>query len=332
MRYVLTFLSLMCGANAMADIGAVEGLKNLIKSSQESSAKNDFKGNCENLAKEYGPHEIIRKVADHQYLAGVRTCTNRSDCKWDDVLVVETESIEFSERTPLIKDLWVQRQNRKIKVKDEDGFDADYVVMKENFDCAVEGSIHVSGKHAIAFAAKDGNLALLKALEKKGQDINLEDDTGVSVLDIAQDKKRTAVVAYLKSKGAKNGSAKLTDAFVKALAAKNIKGATEIMKNGLNPNAKYDSCPMLYVVVRFGNLEMLKWLVEHGAKVNAEDDQGVTPLIVAASLGKSEMVSYLMSKGADVNHVGNDHRTPASEAKANGHKEILSMLKAAGAD
>lgn len=334
MRYVALIFIMIANTTAFAEIGAIEGLKKMMKSHQENSEQNAFKGKCENLYKEDGPHEIMRKVGDHQYLAGVRACKSRGDCSWEDVLVIQTESIDFSESTMLTRDLWVERQSKKIKVKDRDGFDADYVVMKESFECTVEGSIHVSGKHAIAFAAKDGNLRLVKALEKRGQDINLEDDTGVSVLDIAEDKKRTDVVAYLKSRGAKNGSHNITDSYVKALATKkpNLILAKEIMKKGLNPNAKYDSCPMLYITVRFGDMEMIKWLVEHGAKVNEEDDQGVTPLIVAAQLGKKEVVKYLISKGSDVNHVGNDHRTPASAASDNGHTEIVSILKSAGAD
>lgn len=47
-------------------------------------------------------------------------------------------------------------------------------------------------------------------------------------------------------------------------------------------------------------LELVKLLVEKGQDVNAADNYGITPLMVAANLGDIEIVKYLISKGADL--------------------------------
>lgn len=47
-------------------------------------------------------------------------------------------------------------------------------------------------------------------------------------------------------------------------------------------------------------LELVQLLVEKGQDVNAADNYGITPLMVAANLGDLEIVKYLVSKGADL--------------------------------
>ncbi|MEO8100518.1 MAG: ankyrin repeat domain-containing protein [Acidobacteriota bacterium] len=48
-------------------------------------------------------------------------------------------------------------------------------------------------------------------------------------------------------------------------------------------------------------LELVKLLVQLGEDVNAADNYGITPLMVAANLGDIEVVKYLISAGADLN-------------------------------
>ncbi len=47
-------------------------------------------------------------------------------------------------------------------------------------------------------------------------------------------------------------------------------------------------------------LELVKMLVDMGQDINAADNYGITPLMVAANLGDLEIVKYLISKGADL--------------------------------
>jgi len=47
-------------------------------------------------------------------------------------------------------------------------------------------------------------------------------------------------------------------------------------------------------------LELVKLLIDLGEDVNAADNYGITPLMVAANLGDVEIVKYLVSRGADL--------------------------------
>lgn len=52
-----------------------------------------------------------------------------------------------------------------------------------------------------------------------------------------------------------------------------------------------------------GKADMVKFLVEHGADINAQDNEGWTPLHAAACCGNLAIVKYLCQKGADLSIV-----------------------------
>lgn len=68
-------------------------------------------------------------------------------------------------------------------------------------------------------------------------------------------------------------------------------------------------------------------LIESGADVNQQDEQGWTPLNWAAGRGDLEMVRLLIDKGADVLKVGRDQRTAYKIALAAGRAEAAKLLR-----
>lgn len=286
---------------------------------------------CEKLGNKVGPHEIIKKIDQNKYLAAVEVCQSKNSCGYQDALVIETTVSDFKNAGFIVSDFWVEKSNKKEVVKDAKGFDDSYAVVTESVPCAVSGMIEDYKQYAIAFAAKQGNLPVVKELvEKHGQNVNIADSSGVSVLDIAREKKQAAVVDYLLSKGAKGDNSHLVKEFVEAVQKKNLVKAKQVMKSGLDVNAKHtDSTTMLYVAAFSGDLEIVKYLVDHGAKVDATDNMKITPLIIASHLGHKTVVEYLISKGANINHVGDGKRTPTSVAQEAGHKEIVHIIKTA---
>ncbi|CAM0871168.1 unnamed protein product [Alopecurus aequalis] len=74
-----------------------------------------------------------------------------------------------------------------------------------------------------------------------------------------------------------------------------------------------------------GNLPAVRFLLDHGADLHQENEQGNGVLHVAAMKGKSEIVKLLISKGADVN--GNSEQgTPLHIAAFKGHESTLEVL------
>ena len=81
-----------------------------------------------------------------------------------------------------------------------------------------------------------------------------------------------------------------------------------------------------------GDIEAVKQFLGDGVDVNAEDENGWTPLHHAAWQGRNEIAELLIAKGADVNAKDGVGRTPLNEAALNGRKEIVELLIAEGAD
>ncbi|KAJ7426643.1 Protein phosphatase 1 regulatory subunit 12B [Willisornis vidua] len=102
----------------------------------------------------------------------------------------------------------------------------------------------------------------------------------------------------------------------------NLTGKGSGRENPLKPQACIDE-----------NLDMVKFLVENGANVNQQDNEGWTPLHAVASCGYLNIAEYLISHGANVAAVNSEGEVPSDIAEEAAMKDLLlEQVKKQGVD
>lgn len=90
---------------------------------------------------------------------------------------------------------------------------------------------------------------------------------------------------------------------------------------------------LLFETARLGRIDMIDPLLKAGADVNAYDDRGFTPLILAAYNGQLATVEALINKGADACRPDRDQGNTAQMGVAfKGEDGIAARLLKAGCD
>lgn len=110
-------------------------------------------------------------------------------------------------------------------------------------------------------------------------------------------------------------------------------GASYMMEKGMTPDTmNCHHVTILHDMAQKGQIEKAELLIKHGAAINPLDEEyQSTPLGMAVRWGETEMVQYLLKQGADVHLSGTAWSTPLSWAIKKNHSEIETILRSAGA-
>ena len=82
----------------------------------------------------------------------------------------------------------------------------------------------------------------------------------------------------------------------------------------------------LFKAIKEGNETTTKLLLDSGADINKADNDGWTPLYIAAQNGYVEIVKLLLDSGADKDKADEDGRTPLFTAAGKGHDACVKLL------
>jgi len=88
----------------------------------------------------------------------------------------------------------------------------------------------------------------------------------------------------------------------------------------------------MWNAVKKGDADKVKVLIKQGADINAQDEDGDTPLMIASYYGQLEVVRALLNAGADVSSTHKYGGTALISAAAGGHVQILKALIEKGAE
>jgi uncharacterized protein len=147
-------------------------------------------------------------------------------------------------------------------------------------------------------AAIDGNVAAIKNYLSTGTDIESENGTHETALELAAKNGREETVEFLLASGANpNHHAPLVIAAEKG----NQRMVRALMAGGANRSQKRDGFTPLLAACREGNREIVDYFLSAGASVKEKTDSGMSTLEVAAKAGKTEVAETLLSHGANAN-------------------------------
>jgi len=191
------------------------------------------------------------------------------------------------------------------------------------------------GDALLDLAVRKGDQQMTIILLQYGADIEAKDSRGETPIEIAAFEGYAPIMRTLMGKGAK-----IKDpGMLLRLAAWNghVEVAQLLLDRGTKINVSAEakqggerSTP-LHAAVVANRPDMVEFLIERGADVNATDSVGRAPLHLAAESIYTQIAKTLLDHGAKVNAVSKAGDTPLHKAAAAGRPTMVELLVSDGA-
>ena len=176
---------------------------------------------------------------------------------------------------------------------------------------------------------------MIELLIENGADINGVDRYGYSLLKRAIDKKDEEFIKYLIEKKVKidsfdyNGYSLVYHAIIKDMPSV----ALELIDKLGDINASYtrDGNSALMIAASYGDVSLVRELINRGADVNFKNERGETALMEAGETGNIDIIRLLIDSGANVNEKSKQNFTALHKALSYRKIEAVDFLLANGA-
>ncbi|XP_076823769.1 ankyrin repeat domain-containing protein 17-like isoform X2 [Clavelina lepadiformis] len=185
----------------------------------------------------------------------------------------------------------------------------------------------------LTLAACGGHVHLADLLIQRGAALEEVNDEGYTPLMEAAREGHEEMVALLLAKGA-NVNAKTEETQETALTLACCGGFLECGELLVRAGADIEtgcSTPLMEAAQE-GQLDLVKFLIQQGANVNATTTSGDSALSYACEHGHTDVADHLLAAGADLEHETEGGRTPLMKAARAGHLCTVQFLISRGAD
>lgn len=211
-------------------------------------------------------------------------------------------------------------------------------------------TMNKNGENAVNVAIASGNFNVLKYLIDKGANLNSTSDTGIPPLSQAIiEYNKQAIDILLNSKKVDmyyvwgemwNGSPLYI-----ACSKANVYALEKMVEHGADLNydfSEYNAVPLVHYALSYKQFiknedyrELIAFLILNKADINAKNNQGQTPLMVALKNGDIDAFNALTAGGADVTIKDNNGKTALFYAESlkgssmlpdNEYEKIINLL------
>ncbi len=194
-----------------------------------------------------------------------------------------------------------------------------------------------NGITPLTYAARYGHTEIIMFLISKGYDID-----GIALherhtpLTCAIGNQQRDTIQLLIQQGANvNKLGFLFPPLTKAILENDIETVKLLIANNADVNVRsdvFDETPLMYSSAKVERINITKFLIKNGANVNAQNNDGETPLMYAANGGNISTVMYLLDHKAEVNIKSSVGNTALMYAAQVNNPAVVRYLLENGAD
>ncbi len=178
----------------------------------------------------------------------------------------------------------------------------------------------------LSAAAMKNDTDAISLLLKYGARLNYQTEGGVSALKLACAKGNLDAAQVLLAHGAdptpadEDGHTALTLAQEHA-GDNRLPLMLMLLEHGASPDARLGDtgCPPLMTAILSHDIPTANLLLDHGARADADDEHGSTPLMMASAYGYASLVAHLLEHGAELSRQDGDGNDALDHAALGAH-------------